>query len=542
MALWLAVLLALSGLTLGWRYYERQTWLMPQAGGEYSEGVVGNPRTANPLLATTDADLDLAYLTHRGLFRTDEQGNLVTDLAQNWSLSDDRKTYLITLQTGLRWSDGQPLTATDVVFTFQSTTQPGLASPLAASFRDVAVVAAEDGLTASFTLKEPYVPFLSALTVGLIPQHVWQNVPLDRWSEAEANLKPIGSGPWQFSSLTHDGQGNVRSYVLETNPNWIGQMPYFKQFTLRFYPDTTSALEALRQSTIEGLGELTRRDKASLNPRRFVVYDVTLPQYTAVFYNQNASPVLKNTLIRQGLSYAINRPALIQAALSGQAQPATGPFTFGEVKDRTAPQAITYDPTKTVQLFEQAGFSRSGQNVPFNKDGIPLEITLTTVDYEEQLRVAEEVKRQWEAVGVVVSLELVAASDLQANTITPRNYQALLMSEVVGLDPDPYPFWHSSQATAPGLNLAQFKNHEADQLLVGARQNADPNSRLDAYVRFQNILQEESPATFLYSSSYSYAQSYATKGFSRTVLGQPAERLWDAGNWYERTSRNRSPE
>lgn len=538
----LIILVLLSGLALGWRQYERTTSLKPQVGGEYSEGVIGNPRTANPLLASSDADIDLAFLTYRGLFRTDEEGQVVPDLADSWSLSEDRKTYLISLHPGLLWSDGQPLTAADVVFTFSSTQQPKLGSPLAASFRDIVVTAQDDGLMTSFILKEPYVPFLNALTVGLVPQHIWQNVAYDSWLQAEANLKPVGTGPFRFSSLTRDGQGNLRNYILEPNPYSHEELPFFKKFSLRFYPDFVSALEALKQGTIDGLGDLSRRDKASLNPRRFAVYDITLPQYTAIFYNPNTNNALKDAVIRQGLSYAINRPALIQEALSGLAQPATGPFAFGEVKTRTAAQAITYDPTKTVQLFTQAGFTRSGPNGVFSKDDAPLEITLTLVDTDEQRRVAEEVKRQWEAVGVKVNLQTVLASNLQTDIITPRNYQALLASEVVGLDPDPYPFWHSSQISSPGLNLAQFQNHEADQLLVEARQTADPGIRLEKYISWQNILHAESPATFLYSLSYSYAQSYAVKGFSRSVMGQPAERFLGAAKWYRRTSRSFTPD
>lgn len=534
----LFILIVVSGLALGWRQYEKNTSTTAQSGGEYNEGIIGNPRTANPLLATSDADVDLSFLTHRGLFQTNEQGQIVTDLAAKWNLSDDQKTYLITLQPGLLWSDGEPLTAADVVFTFDSAKQAKLASPLYTSYKDVSITALEDGLTVSFTLKEPYVPFLYALTVGLVPKHIWQNIPYELWSQAETNLKPIGSGPFRFSSLSRDGQGNLRSYVLEANPHNYNNKPFLKKFNLRFYPDQMSAIEALKQGAIDGLGDLSRRDKASLNPNRFIVYDITLPQYTAIFYNSNINAALKNPAVRQGLSYAISRQTLIQEALSGQAQPATGPFTFGQVKTQTAPEAITFDQTKSVQLFTSAGYSRPDPNQPFKKDDVVLEIVLTFVDNNEQLRVAEVIKKQWEAVGVSVKLQPVSALSLQTDFISTRNYQALLTSEMVGLDPDPYPFWHSSQVATPGLNLALFQNHEADKLLVEARQTSNEASRLEKYMRFQNILNSESPATFLYSLSYSYAQSYSIKGFSRQIMGQPAERFWGAANWYKKTLRS----
>ena len=539
-ALSLIILVVFGGLALSWRLYEKSTTVTPQIGGEYKEGVVGNPRTANPLLATSDADLDLAFLTHRGLFSIDDQGKITEDLAESWELSPDKKTYLIKLHPNLRWSDGQPLTAADVVFTFASARQEKLASPLAGSFRDITITALDDGLTTSFTLKEPYVPFLYALTVGLIPQHIWQGIPFEKWLQSEASLKTVGAGPFRFNSLTRDGQGNIYNYILESNPYSYEAAPYFKKFSLRFYPDMPSALEALRQGMIDGLGDLSSQDKTNLNPNRFIVYDITLPQYTAIFYNPNTNNALKEAAIRQGLSYAINRPDLIQQALLGQAQPAASPFTFGEFKTKTNTQTITYDPTKTIQLFELAGYSRTEGDSIFKKGDQLLEITLTVVDNEVQLRVANVIKQQWEAVGVVVKIQPVANYLLQSEVLTPRNYQALLASEVVGLDPDPYPFWHSSQVDAPGLNLAQFQNREADQLLVEARQMFDESARLEKYANWQNILRQESPATFLYSINYSYAQNYSVKGFSRSIMGQPAERFWSADGWYRRTTRSRA--
>ncbi len=536
-ALYLTLLILISSLALGYRIYENKTILAPQEGGEFNEGVIGNPKTANPLLATSDADLDLVFLTHRGLFRTDENGQIIKDLAEEWSLSQDKKTYFVKIKSGLLWSDGQPLTAADAVFTFESAKQTKLASPLAGSFRNINISLLDDGETISFNLKEPYSPFLHALTIGLIPRHIWQNIPYEKWQQTETNLKPIGAGPWRISSLTRDGQGNLRSYSLEQNPYSVNEKTYFKKLNLKFFPNMTNALEALRQGSIDALGDLSIREKASLNPRRFIIYDITLPQYTAIFYNPNTNNALRDPSIRQALSYAINRPALIQRALSGKAQPAIGPFVFGELKNRTSAGAITYDQTKSLQLFEKAGYTRSGQNNYLMKDGEELKISLTVIDYDEQIQVANEIKRQWAEVGVQTEIKPVAPLFLMNDVINPRNYEAILITQVMGLDPDPYPFWHSSQIASPGLNLAQFQNREADQLLVEARQISEMEARQEKYIKFLNILRQESPATFLYSLNYSYVQNNSIKGFARLIMGQPAERFWDTPKWYKKTVR-----
>ena len=488
------------------------------------------------MLAATDPDFDLARLTTKGLFANDGRGNVVPDLVEKWELSPDQKTYRLTLRPNLHWSDGVPLTTADVIFTFQSLQDKTLASPWAASFRDV-TFKSQDERTLNLNLREPYAPFLGALTIGLIPEHIWRNLPPNRWLLAETNLKPVGTGPFRFKSLTTTNNGQLKSYTLEPNPYTHTNQPYLERIILRFYSDRTTALEALRQGAVDGLGGVGSADKEAASPKKFSVHELTLPHYTAIFYNPEKNPWLQEKAIRQGLSYAINRPELVRQALNGEAQPATGPFTFGELRARTAAGAITFDPTKTTQLFTSAGLTRQSNQGPYLKDGRTLELTLTTTDADELTAVAETIKQQWESAGVKVNLEIVPVAKLQSGVITPRRYQALLTSEIVGLDPDLYPFWHSSQAAAPGLNLSQFKNPEADRLLAEARQDQNWQNRLAKYTRLQEILAAESPTTFLYSTTYAYLMDRGINGFVTTVIGQPSDRWAGVEQWYRQTER-----
>ncbi len=526
-----AVVLALAG----WRWFERNSVLTPQTNGEFNEAIIGQPTTANPLLAVTEADLTLAQLTHRGLFRANGRGDIEPDLAESYSVDATLSTYRVTLRPALTWSDGMPMTADDVVFTVQALQNPKLMSPYAVTMSDIAAER-EDERTVRFTLKEPYVPFPYALTFGVVPAHVWQNIPFERWADAETNLRPVGSGPYAFRSLTRDGQGVVRNYVLEPNPHTHTAVPYLKRITLRFYPDYTSAIDGLRQGAVDGVGGVSRAALAGLSSRRFVTHDLTLPQYTAVFYNPRTSSILKERGIRTGLSYAINRPSLIQEAIGGAAKPATSIFTYGELKVKTAPQGITYDPTRAVQLFETAGFKRTDTNAQFTKGDNALGFTLTVPDHEDLVQTAEALRRQWAEAGVTVTLDIVSADSL-AEVIRGHAYEALLMTEILGLDPDPYPFWHSSQAE-PGLNVALFQHRDADELLSQARREPDAAKRQELYVAFQNILNEYQPATLLYSATYSYVMARGLSGFSTEVIASPPDRLQSLGSWYRATERH----
>ncbi len=532
-ALSLVSLCLVSAGVLGARWYLKHTTVVPKIGGEYTEGILGFPLTTNPLLSQNGAELDLAALVTRGLFQHDASGTLVPDLAQDWSISSDQKTYLVSLKPSLQWSDGYPLTADDVVFTFQTLQNPALPGSRAKSFSDI-VIKRQSSSSVSFTLRAPYAYFLESLRLGLLPAHVWQSLPLNSWLTAEANLQPVGSGPWRFQALARDPNGNVKSYTLEPNPFTHTAKPFLTKVILHFYPDASSLGDALHQGLLDGVGGSGAQEASGA--RKFASYQLFLPQYSALFYNERAG-LLKVKAVRQGLSAALNRTELINSVLEGQALPDYGPFPAGGRSLALATGGQAFDPAKAQELFASAGFKREQASEPYQNGPTTLELTLTVADQGEPLQVAQMVKRQWEAVGVKVNLNLVPANRLVDEVVGQRNFQVLLSRELVGLSADPYPFWHSSQAAAPGLNLSGFQNREADRLLSEARQSADRELQLSNYRRFQAIVADEVPATFLYSSSYPYALNRALDGFTTKVIGQPAERFTNLYQWYRVTAR-----
>lgn len=527
----------MSGGWLIWSWHKNTTVVMPSIGGEYSEAIIGNPRTANPLLAANDAELDLSQLTYRGLFKYSKQGKTVTDLAENWDLSSDGKTYQISLRLGLKWSDGEPLTADDIIFTFNRLQNKDLMSPRYNEFRDLSVNRI-NALTVSFTLKTPYAPFLSALTIGIIPAHIWNNIPIQSWLTNEASLKPVGTGPFRFKTVNKDASGNIKSYSLEPNTFTHTKRPFLKSLTIKFVPDTAAALDYLRQNAVDGLGGIDTASVNSLSSGKFNLYDIPLPQYTAIFFNPEQNDILKNKSVRQALNYATNRLELIQKLSNNNYRPATGPFVVGELKNKTAAVAWPFNLAAAEKLITAAGFKKDNQGKFFvDSQGEPLTIILTIIDQSQYLATAEAIKNQWEKIGIKVELNLIPPSELHSNLINNRAYQAILASEITGLDPDPYPFWHSSQIIAPGLNLAKFQDHEADKLLTEARQTNDDKKRQSLYLKFQEILKDESPAIFLFSKNYMYALSYKLQGLERRLINQPANRFLDIENWYTKIGR-----
>ena len=167
----------------------------------------------------------------------------------------------------------------------------------------------------------------------------------------------------------------------------------------------------------------------------------------------------------------------------------------------------------------------------------PLKFSIITVEDPLLKETAELVKEQWEKLGIEVEIEVYPISQIERDFIKPRNYECLLFGEVLGIIPDHFPFWHSSQKKDPGFNLSKYENKKVDDLLAEARTSLDPQKRQEMYEKFQNILLEDAPAIFLYSPSYLYFVSSEIKGIEPGLIADPSKRFAGIEDWYVKTKR-----
>ncbi|MBN1778657.1 MAG: peptide ABC transporter substrate-binding protein [Candidatus Buchananbacteria bacterium] len=580
-----SLLIIVSTIFIGFAFYQQNFIPKPTGGGEYTEGLIGAPQYINPILSqTNDVDSDISHLIFSGLMRYDQNLQLVGDLADSWTVNDNQTEYTFTLKDNLRWQNGQPLTADDVVFTVHSIQEPDFKSPLLVSLRGVEVTEI-DQKTIQFKLSDPYPDFLEVMTFGILPEHIWQEIPAINANLTEYNLKPIGSGAWQFKSLTKDKLGNVKSYALEPNQNYYGQKPYLQKITFKFYPDFPTAIAALNNHSTDGISFLPKEDKKKLvGQKNLQLYSFALPQYTAIFFNQKQNEFLTNQSVRQALQLVINRPEILTEALQLEGAIIDGP-KLPKINESSQPQ-INFDPSKAASLLTEAGWEKitaeqysqfladqkqkeqaptatstedlnqnkteststpttaentnppeKTQDFYLKKGEQILEITLTTVNQPENTIAATLVKQAWENIGVKVNLQIVEPGRISREIIKPRNYQALLFGIIVGSNPDPYPFWHSSQVQDPGLNLAAFSNRNADKLLEDARAATDESIKKDKYQQFQDILNQNIPAIFLYNPTYTYVVDKKIKGIDINRIIGPADRFNNLENWYIKTNR-----
>ncbi len=531
----LTVIIVISLILLAGDFYYKHTTLIPEVGGSYTEGLIGTPQYINPILASyNDVDRDLARLLFNGLLKYNNEGILVPDLAEQFQISPDRKVYTFKLRENLKWHDGQPVTADDIIFTVSSIQDPEWQSQLKSVLDNVQIEKTGD-YSLRFILKDPIANFINSLTFGILPEHLWLTIPASNATLAELNKKPVGTGPYQFKSFTKDKSGNIRTITLERNEDYHNQKAYIKELRFKFYGDFETATQALVNNNIEGLGLLPKEYQEQVaNNKNLKFYSLSLPQYTAIFLNTKQNEILKIKQVRQALAYAIDRQEILSQSLGQKGVIINGPILPGFIGFHSDIKKYTHSPSEAKKLLADAGW-KLGEDGFLKKGDDILQITLTTVEKVEYVKATELIKKNWEEIGISTNIEIVAKERIRPDIIEPRNYQTLLFGQII--KSDPYPFWHSSQAESPGANLAVWANRNIDKILEEARTLEDIKIINQKYIEFQDILAEYIPAIFLYNPIHTYPVDEKINGITTRRISTPADRFTRITDWYIKTKR-----
>lgn len=508
---------------------------VPAAGGVYTEAAVGTPRAINPLLGfSNDLDRDLIGLIFNGLVQLDERGEAVPALAERWEISLDQLTYTFHLRRNVRWHDGAPFSASDVVYTVgvmqsdefaaQDFPAPSFLSDL---WRSVTVDQLDD-FTVQFRLQQPYSPFLYENTIGLLPAHLWQAVPVSEMPRSLLNLQPVGTGPWRLAEISALGAR------LEPNPYYDGPTPLLEAVELRFYPDYGSAFAAIDAGEVDGVSRILPQDaQQALKNQALQVFSAPLAGETFVYFNLTNpnTAFLADKNVRQALWLALDRVALVNEALDGQGIPADSPFMPGTWAYSPGQRAGP-DQERAKALLAEAGWEDTDRDGVRDKDGNQLAFVLLGDD--EALLAA--LSEQWGKIGVWAKPQPVSLVSLVTDYLSPRSYEAAIVHWQLSGDPDPYPLWHSTQVD-DGQNYSGWDHRRADELMEQGRSVSDPGRRMQLYDEFQEIFLDELPALPLYFDIYSFAVHDKVHNVSVGRLNWPYERFRSIPQWYIVTQR-----
>ena len=513
------------------------TVVIPDRGGTYLEGIVGVPQYINPILCQyNQADRDLAALVFNGLTKVNDANEIVPDLAQDFQVSPDGLTYTFTLNPEARWQDGAPVTADDVLFTVTAIQDPDFQGVpyLSEAWRGVKAEKVDD-LTVKFTLTEPYTPFLDYTTVGLLPSHVLRGVAAAELPRHPFNLQPLGTGPYKVKQVT------AESALLESSPVPWRPQTYLERIQFNFYPSHEAAFNAYERGLIEGVPGLRPQDMEWARKHQSLqLFTAPLAGYSLIYLNSRnpSTPFFQDTRVRQALMYALDRQKLIDRVLHGQGIVANSPIPPTSWAYEPQIKAYPYDPEQAKNLLDEAGWSDTDGDGIRDKDGRMLKFALLGSDDPQRIRMLEEISRQWAAVGVDATPQAAGVSGLVRDFLRPRHFEALL-SEWIEMtpDPDPYPMWHSTQASGEGQNYTGFANPEADSAMEEARHITDRTRRTELYAKFQEAFAEEVPALLLNYPVYNYAVDRLIHGVQLGPLLASSDRFRTIDNWYIATRR-----
>lgn len=502
---------------------------VPAHGGSISEGVVGAPRFVNPLLATLNADTDLVLLTYSGLLRALPDGGLLPDIAEDYIISEDGLVYTFRIRNDAYFHDGVPVKAGDIEFTVQYAQNQTIKSPKRANWDGVRVIVVNEK-EIQFILDQPYAPFLENTTLGILPKHIWSNIDLDQFAFSQFNIEPIGSGPYKVTSIKRDSSGVPEKYILKSFSEYTLGKPYIDKIEMRFYDNEEELLSAYKRGSIQNINSISPEILEELNPKN--LKQSPLPRIFGVFFNQNQATIFAKREVRRALDLSLNKERIVESILAGYGTVINSPLPPNVAKNNGSEYSIE----KATAILEENGWEKDEDGIWAKKETL-LTFALSTSNTPELRAVANIIEEEWEAFGVLVDLQIFEPGALNQNVIRPRKYDALLFGEIVGRELDLYAFWHSSQMSDPGLNIALYANITADKLLEDAREISDREERLEKYSLFEDEIHLDSPSVFLYSPDFLYIYEQKIKNVNVGSVTVPAERFLNVHNWHIETNK-----
>lgn len=500
---------------------------VPIQGGRLSEGIVGFPSNVNPITAVSNADHDLVALTYSGLLRVDGQGELVADLAEGFSVSEDERTYTFTLRTDAYFHDDTPLTANDVVFTIESIQNPALGSSLATTFNDVSVTAT-DPSTVTFELENPYAGFLAEMTVGIIPRHIWEGVTPDSLKFIELSSYPVGSGPYKVSKVTRsETLGVPTHYSLVAHNGYARKRPYLNTIELSFYANETELVEALRRGKIDAASSVSPSVllELSLEPEELISKGML--RVFGLYFNPSETSVLSDGAVRRAIDMAVDREMLAESIFSGYAEPTRTPLPLNAETDISVDSA---DAARELLLEE--GWEVNSSTGIREKDDVPLSFTIKTGESSDLDNTAIFLQQTLRSIGIEVTVLTYDITTLNQTVIRQRDYEALLFGQAYGRFIDLYPFWHSSNRDDPGLNIARHTSSDTDEALQALRNETDENVRKEHLDAILEELREVTPAVFLYVPDFLYIRDERINNINIPPVERSSDRFSNVEDWF----------
>ena len=475
-----------------------------------------NPARLNPLVATDSASSSIAGFLFNSLVKYDESGQkIIGDLAESYRFVTPT-VIEYKLRRGVKWHDGKPFSAHDVLFTYNLIKAPTTITPYASDFRVIKSVKVIDDYTLHVVYEKPYFKALEIWMMGIVPKHI-----LSRENDimgSKFNTSPIGTGPYILKTLEFSKQ-----IVIEANPNYFEHRPKIDKIIFHVISDPMTRFLMLKSGQIDVSGLEPMQYERQLDQsfhQQFSTLELPSHSYTYLGFNLRLKK-FQDPRVREALSLAIDRQALIDVLFLKHGNVCTGPFLPGSKGFNKEIKAPKHNLARAKALLKAAGYSAQK----------PFEFEIATSNSNAIRPYAAEIlQRQLLDVGVKVTLRIMEWQAFLNTVVAPRKFDTVLLGWSLSLTPDPYALWHSESDVPGGFNLVGYHSQKTDRLIEQMEGSTDPEKiALLQRMIFGQIV-EDNPYLFLVVPNDINVYSRSIKGIKPTING-----IWeDYINWEKR--------
>jgi peptide/nickel transport system substrate-binding protein len=475
---------------------------VPLVGAEQTEKTLvialgTEPDDLNPLFESGHNGIYDTIKVFGGLLKSDDELQMVPDLAESWDISPDGKIYTFHLKKGIKWQDGEDFTADDVKFTYELMKNGKWVSvfPDSSEFKMIDDISIVDPNTIKFTLTDGIVSFGEKFALPIFPKHILDGQDL---SKTDFWQKPVGTGPYKFVSWKKGEE-----LVLAANPDFYGEAPKIKTLKYIIVPDEAARISLLKSGEADAIKIDPRSMKTLEGTNGVKVYSEPSSNWYALNMPSTMWPFQMKE-VRQAVARAINKQQILDTIFNGQGELAYGPFRK-EDWVYNPDIAFAYDPAKSKSLLADAGFKDTNGDGVLEKDGTSLDFTLIYASSDAE-RKDMSIALKTDLAKIGINLELVGKSwDEISYDVFRDNLMVMAWGSPFDPDEQNYENWGSKYIGNDWWNAASYSNPEVDKLLEEGRTTFDKQKRKAIYQNLQTILAEDQPVAFMVFGNYVYA-------------------------------------
>jgi peptide/nickel transport system substrate-binding protein len=466
----------------------------PVSGGRIVEAELGDATNLIPALSTDSGSHEIATHVYTQLMRYDENIELKPWAAESYEVLDGGRRLRFKIRKDIEWTDGVPLTARDVEFTYRMMIDPDTPTAYAEDWKQIEEFRLTGDYSFEVTYDEVFARSLITWAADIMPRHLLEGENL---MDTKYSRKPVGAGAYVLKEW--DAGNRI---VLQANPDHFRGRPKLDQVVYRIIPDQSTQFMELKSGNLDIMSltpkqylyQTTGRDwKQNYNKFKYLSFS-----YTYLGYNLR-HPILGDKTVRQALAHAVDRREIIKGVLLGLGRLTIGPYKPGTWVYNDKIDDYPYDPSKAQAMLAEAGWTDSDGDGVLDRDGTPFAFTIITNQGNDQrIKTATIIQQRLADIGIEVEIRSIEWASFINEFIDKGRYDACVLSWNILQDPDIADVWHSTKMAPQGLNFMYYANPEADRLLEQGRHTLDQAERKKIYDRLQHVLHEDQPYMFLY--------------------------------------------